>query len=200
LFGLWETWEVQQIFVAGTFQGRLRRELANVWFGKDSEDPRREKMRRRFCLLDQFRGFVEEAGAEDERIWREAVDKGSKLMLGAEAAGLEEVSDFSWFRGHLNDWCKTQGPMARHKYPVSLQFEGDCIDALPFGWVDAFDGQYGYDFFGEARGLARGGQQTQGLWSRVGFVMWDMQRVKALKTASFLSSCATGWALTGMMI
>jgi hypothetical protein len=38
-----------------------------------------------------------------------------------------------------------------------------------------------------------GGGNAQGLWSVFGFVLWDAPRVQALKTASILSCCETGW-------
>ena len=192
LFGLWETWEVQQIFVAGTFYQRFRSDL-----GRSSDDAWFDSLTHRFISFGQFRKLVTQLRAADEGVWQEALVREASFPSGAEEAGNNEEIRYTWFPNHIVTWCRTQGPITRHMVPVSLRFDGDRVGTMPFGWVDAFDGHYGYSFWEVIGGIRHKGQPTQGLWCRLGFVMWNHSRIEALKMASFLSDCATGWARSG---
>jgi hypothetical protein len=199
LFGLWEVWETQQVFCAGTFYQRFRGQLADMYFGETSRDPLREVLESntRFTF-DEFRDFVGHVRAADEAAWQKTLDQASSLASGARDAGETEERALAFFRGRLYEcYVRENHPPPRHGFPVSFQFDRDCVGAVPFGWVDAFDGHYEYDLWERLGGIRRQGKPTQGLWSRLGFVMWDAPRVMALKTSSFLSHCKTGWARSG---
>ncbi|KAK3292942.1 uncharacterized protein B0H64DRAFT_363203 [Chaetomium fimeti] len=107
-----------------------------------------------------------------------------------------DMSKESWFTLPLDGWLESLKRLQRTNeagFPTALRFDGDDVAAVPFAWVDAFDGYYGYHYWGVMPGIKRGGQAAQGLWSLFGFVLWDAPRVEALKTASFLLCCNTGW-------
>ncbi|KAK4156928.1 hypothetical protein C8A00DRAFT_40617 [Chaetomidium leptoderma] len=198
LFGLWELWEVQQTFCVGTVYDDLRYRLAEVLYrGDPDKSPQSALLSRNFHPLDEFRDFVRQVRATDEAAWQETLERASSFPSGMEAAGRDEEQLSRCFRNRLWQHCEKKGPPEKHRFPASLRFDGDCVGAVPFGWVDAFDGHYGYNLYEKFGAIRREGKPTQGLWSRLGFVMWDEPRVEALKTLSFLSHCTTGWARSG---
>ncbi|AEO67093.1 d3cc7e56-6fcf-4225-8a6f-3f8da8d24c65 [Thermothielavioides terrestris] len=87
-----------------------------------------------------------------------------------------------------------EGPYALRRVPAQLRFDGDHVATVPFAWVDAFDGEYLYDFFAYRNMIQRRGKRAESLWCLFGFVMWDAPRVAALKETPLLSVCETGWA------
>jgi hypothetical protein len=198
LFELWELWEAQQVFCAGAFYQRFRRQFSEIYLGESSLDPGRATLTKRLSFgFDEFRGFVGQVRATGDAAWQATLDKASCFLPGVEAAGQEEERDISWFRTQLYEHYRVSPPTERHRVPMSFRFRGDCVNGVPFGWVDALDGHLGYDYWGVIGGIRCEGKPTQGLWSRLGFVMWDAPRVRALKTSSFLSHCQTGWARSG---
>jgi hypothetical protein len=201
LFGLWELWEIAQVFCVATFYLRFRDELADCYFGQDGDWHRTLRVTgfARFWF-DDFRAFVKEVRAADEAVWQKTLDRSSSFPSGgAEAAGVKEGKREKCFRSRLYEYyCRNHHIIPeRYKFPVSLRFEEDHVSAMPFGWVDAFDGHYEYDFLERMRSITREGKPTQGLWSLLGFVLWDAPRVEGLKSSPFLSHCTTGWARSG---
>lgn len=193
LFGLWEPWEVQQLFCAGMFYARIRCVLARHLGPQDSSaKPLTTTMRLTF---DEFRDIVRDVSAVDKNAWQWVLDDVSSFPSGGSvAAGTEESIGLRWFRHRLSDALRRQGLPERHRFPGTLRFEGDHVSTVPFSWVDAFDGQYGWNFGGAMLEIRRDGQPTQGLWSRTGYIMWDKPRVEVLKTSALLSHVSTGWA------
>ncbi|OIW26602.1 hypothetical protein CONLIGDRAFT_481742 [Coniochaeta ligniaria NRRL 30616] len=202
LFGLWEPWEVQQVFCAGAFYMRIHSLLSAVYFG-DQHFQRRSILGRCFGymsdLFDEFRYLVVRVRAVNEKAWQETLDKASTFQPGSailpvlEAAGADEEEGLRWFQARLCEDAEPDLPR-RPSFPVSLRFVGERVNAVPFGWVDAFGGHYGYNFLRVQPGMRSEGQLTRGLWSRAGFVMWDKPRVEAMKASSCLSPAATDWA------
>lgn len=194
LFGLWETWEVHQWFCASAFYHRIRWALTP---NLGHQDPWTEALNKlpRSRWFDQFRGVVELVRTVDENAWQCTLDEASSFPSGGSvAAGNNEEARLVWFRTRLCQFLQGTGLPERHRFPVALRFEGDRVSTVPFGWVDAFDGQYEWDFCGSQRGFRRMRQPIQGLWSRTGLIMWDKPRVEVLKTSALLSHVATGWA------
>lgn len=198
LFGLWELWEVQEFVSAGAFYQRFRAQMEDDWLGENSSDRRGAALSNRLrCCFEQFRGFVAQVRTADEEAWCKTMEKGSSLWPGPDAAGVEEESWACWFRYPLLSFTRRLGVPERHRFPISLKFGKDDISDMPFAWADSFRGNCGYNFWIVMKGASWRGKPTLGVWSRLGFVMWDVQRVEALKKASFLSHCQTGWALVG---
>ena len=193
------SWEVQQFFCAGAFYQRFRVELSDAWLGQYSRDPRIVTLTNRArCCFSRFWDLVLEVRAVDQNAWDTTMRRESSFPSGPDVVGTEEESWASWFRTPLCSYSRVLGVPERHRFPVSLYFEGDVVNTMPLAWVDAYGGYYGYNFWEFMRGMSHGGKPTQGIWSRLGLVMWDAPRVEALKTTSFLSHCVTGWARSGL--
>ncbi|KAL7926960.1 hypothetical protein ACQKWADRAFT_94127 [Trichoderma austrokoningii] len=85
-----------------------------------------------------------------------------------------------------------------------IDFIGDSVDLVPFGWVDAVQGRY-VNWFGNALINAipwaepdeayMQYNRTLELWRSTGFAIWDHQRVEAIKKLDQLSALQTGWAI-----
>lgn len=198
LFAHWEPWELQQIFCVGSLYEKLHDYLDSDKPPSCHVDSRpREVVTSRVCEFEAFWGFVAQfrtMGAE----WQETVNFASKFVTGPGDAGEEEEVEVHRYRHKLNSCSRTTGIAERHRFPVSLRFDGDHVGTMPFAWVDAFGGHYGYNFLDRPANIRLREKPTLGLWTRVGFVMWDEPRVEALKTSSILSDCTTGWARSGM--
>jgi hypothetical protein len=191
LFGLWEMWEVHQVICVGTFYNRFRRVLAEVVYLGDEDSPQRKFLTRRSLPFDEFWDLVAQVRAVDEGAWQETLDRASSFPSGVESAGTDERRALVWFQDRLYDHSRWSGPPERHRVPRSLSFHGDYINTAPLGWVDTFDGHIPDDFWRLVGGRWRQGQSVGGLWSRMGFVMWDVSRVEALKLATFLTCLQT---------
>lgn len=150
-----------------------------------------------------------EGECEGEAAWRATLDALSSLGGSSESAttgtsgdpdeaGREEEGSLPWYRYKLYECYGVQASSPalpeRHRFPVPLSFDGERVDAAPFGWVDAFDGRYEYNFWAWQPTGTRDGASAQGIWSLLGVAMWDAPRVEALKTLPLLSRCKTGWA------
>jgi hypothetical protein len=194
LFGQWEPWELQQVFCVGSFYRRLRQRL-NINFSRGrGGSGRMEVVTSRVCEFEAFWGFAGHVRRVGDAAWQEAVDTASKFVNGPKVEGFDEHFELSCLRRQVYKYSITTGTAERHKFPVSLRFDGDHEGAMPFGWVDAFGGHYGYNFLERSMDVSQMDKPITGLWARLGFVMWDERRVEALKTSSLLSNCRTGWA------
>ncbi len=192
LFGLWDVWDVEIVFGAGAFYQQFRTRLAKRWVGDYSKHPTASGMTRRLtCWLEEFRGIVGRIRADDEGVWRGMVEDASRFSSGIEAAEDEQHSRSAWFRYSVESFCRTKGLPERHWYPASLR---RSVGAVPYGWVDAFDGLYAANFFER---VLLGLRTFYGRWSLFGFLFWDPGRIEALKTSDLLSRYTTGWAASG---
>lgn len=191
----WEPWELQQIFCVASFYQRFRDHLPNdnTSFA-NRESRRREVVTGRVCEFDAFWGYVGQLPAAGEAAWQDTIERASEFPTGPEDAGVEEEMELSSYRRRMYSYSRTTGATERHMFPISLRFDRDHVRAMPFGWVDAFGGHYGYDFLERPINFVQRGKPTHGLWVRLGFVMWDEPRIQALKTSSILSDCKTSWA------
>lgn len=88
---------------------------------------------------------------------------------------------------------------------ASINFVGDALNSIPYGWVDALDGRY-VNFFGQALVELVSPPPLPGhedvyferhsfleLWRGAGFALWDEARVKAMKELDLLKTLETGW-------
>ena len=99
---------------------------------------------------------------------------------------------------------------------VTINFAGDAVDLVPYGWVDALSGRM-VPWFGEAfyehperdgEDFSDGDEEKMrnmrlrlvylNLWRAAGFALWDRKRVEAIKTLDHLSMLRTGWVLQHM--
>jgi hypothetical protein len=116
---------------------------------------------------------------------------------GPDWAGVEGEYNNSAQQSRMWSLTEAQPACERHRFPVSFSFDGDLVTAVPFAWVDAFDGHYEYNFWSVVPSIRREGKPTHGLWTLLGFVLWDAPRIETLKTTPFLSHGQTGWARSG---
>ena len=195
LFGLWDVWDVEAVFSAGTFYEEFRERLAKGWVGDYSKHPTASSMTRRLtCWVEDFRGIVGRIRADDEGVWQRVVEESSRFSSGIEAAGDEQRSGCAWYRDSVGSYSRTKGLPERHWYPTSLRLGGGSVGTVPYGWVDAFDGLYAANFFER---VFSGLGAMYGPWSLFGFLVWDAGRIEALKTSALLSRYTTGWAGSG---
>jgi hypothetical protein len=200
LFPLWRPWEVQQIFCVGGFYKRLEEKFTELPNGHMHSERLADKVT---PLLD-WAEYIKETRATDEAGWQTVLDKASGIPLAHMASnrhrlivlslGIQELASLRWHLLFSGEPVRLNELARRHRFPAHLRFVGDRVAAVPLAWADAFDGYYGYHYWGVMPGNTQGaGGNAQGLWSVFGFVLWDAPRVQALKTASILSCCETGW-------
>lgn len=182
LFGLWGPWETQQVLCAGGFYDRFRSRLRH-----GIADLRLRAEGNPGASLYSFvawREFVDRARAADEAGWQVVLDKMSSFDGEPDHVAVEETIKLACHRDRMASWGMPWPEQP--KIPVSLRFDGDRVTAVPFAWVDAFNGHYGDNYLGVQPKIRPDLKPTQGLWSVLGFVMWDAPRVEALKTSALL--------------
>ncbi|KAH6623292.1 hypothetical protein F5144DRAFT_495954 [Chaetomium tenue] len=204
LFGLWSPWEIQQTFCVGGFYKKLEYQITRL---ADGEMHRKADLGTGFVPLFDWAEYIKEFRAMDEAWWQKVLGETSRFPCkqgatpandqgssGIWLASYQEVSDLAWHRQGWGEWSARHGLAQRHKFPAPLRFDGDFVAAVPFAWVDAFAGYYGYHYWGMPGGT-HPRLALKGLWSFFGLVLWDRPRVQALKTcpSSTKSLWATGW-------
>ncbi|KAK4040085.1 hypothetical protein C8A01DRAFT_15982 [Parachaetomium inaequale] len=196
LFGQWKPWEIQQIFCVGTLYHRFRHRLHRIGDQEMKQEGRSDRVSH---SLEAWREFVRSLRAADEAGWQAVLDEASRFRYGRpDYAGTEEENNLSAHQVRITIWGAHKTCTGRHEFPISLHFKRDHVTAVPSAWVDAFDGYYGYNFWGVVPSIRREGQATHGLWSLLGFVMWDAPRIGALKTSTLLWHGPRGWARSGV--
>ncbi|KAL2140011.1 hypothetical protein VTI28DRAFT_4405 [Corynascus sepedonium] len=196
---LWEPWEVQQIACVGNLYRRFSESIAALI--NDEPLKREYNYRDVYYSLYKRREMAEKLKMADEAGWYKVLDDLSCFRSGdAKMAGLDGTNSlgarqFMYAVSCMG--CIHEPSTGRHQFPVTLCFSGDSVTTVPFAWVDAFDGHYGYNFWNVLPRIERDGQPTYGLLTLLGYAIWDAPRFKALKTARFLWHGETGWARSG---
>ncbi|KAL2165731.1 hypothetical protein VTG60DRAFT_3929 [Thermothelomyces hinnuleus] len=113
LFGLWEPWEIQQVFCVGAFCDRLRARLSRAAVAVDDEDDLKRECRSVGVIysLDGWRDLVRRVRAADEQGWQRVLDDVARFREGRpDAAGAEEEQSLLFH----------QNKIARHHQGVLL--------------------------------------------------------------------------------
>lgn len=198
LFGLWETWEFQQVLCVATFVTRLHRHFTQL----EDHDLRAEGISRRALYgLGILRDFIAKVRTVSEAAWQTVLQGTSSLSARLHLIGSFEQYGMEWFHYRYYNYRMTKFPPGRDNCPTFLPFHGEHTTTVPFGWADAFDGQYPHDFDGRIARVERGvlhlkqpNKPLDPMWGFLGFVMWDTPRVTALKTFPGYGLYGTGWA------
>jgi hypothetical protein len=200
LFGLWETWELQQVACVVSFLRQLRSRLA--WL--EDDDLSKEVVSERvFYRLGALRDLIEKLRAADGDAWAGTLKWCLAMVVPEKVPRPFALCDVHWLHPGAHSLRMRLFPHGKYSFPVDMRFDGDHATAVPFAWVDAFNGRYAHDYFGFVA-LPSPAIETQypncthhplgALWSRLGFVMWDAPRVMALKLApGYLTNFGTGW-------
>lgn len=200
LFGLWETWELQQVLCVATFVTRLHRRFTTL----EDRDLRAEGISRRVLYgLGVLRDFIAKVRRDYEVAWETILRETSSLTSGLRLMGSFEQYDMVWFHYRYYDYRMSKFPPGRDNCLSSLRFHGEHTTTVPFAWADAFDGQYPHDFDGrytrtegEVLRLQSPNKPIDLVWCCFGFAMWDAPRIATLKTSSVHTEFRTGWALS----
>lgn len=156
-----------------------------------------------FYRLDALRDLLEKLRAVDGDAWAALLKLYLTMLVPENAPRPFALCDAYWLHPRARSSRMQLFPHGKYSFPVDMRFDGDHATAVPFAWVDAFNGRYAHDYFGFVA-LPQPATESQypncahdplgALWSRLGFVMWDAPRVMALKLASgYLTNFGTGW-------
>lgn len=224
LFAAFEPWELQQIDHANHFITRLCVALSLAGDDKAVPESFKGEFSDLFSHADHLVRYIRE-----HPILADAALFTLPLLIqpgrGGEAHELEINSsadldvqiyrmaplDFGWqcrrsgsFPDPARDGLKQQQLQRRGVDGAgdpTIEFVGDALDLLPFGWVDALDGYY-VNWFGEGLLAIPWVPQYENWDTRstplllgrgAGFALWDRWRVEAIKGLDLFSSLQTGW-------
>ncbi|GAB1315373.1 hypothetical protein MFIFM68171_05583 [Madurella fahalii] len=187
--------ELHQVMSVAAFLRRLRRYFHMTHIDRPRQSWQDIVDGPNSTELSPLMSVIETVRAAEEAVWQESLLKSSGLEFSARLVGDWKGFNTRWPETAAHSYRMATFPHERYGYPAGLRFDGDGVTAVPLAWVDAFDGQYTYDFIGRQFAIWEAGRLPERvLWRRLGFVMWDATRIAALKKSPSLSHYTTGWA------
>ena len=196
LFGLWQPWEFQEIKCVLDYRGALSPRLTQFWsadtdFGRSLfEEAISGASYYSFANLRHAMGKMRARPKNnlDEVLRSTATLKRMSTRLLEQEYYLHSMW---WLRSKYHDVRMSKWPHGKYAYPADLRFEGDCLAAVSFAWVDAFDGKYTYDYFSSRVTGVRNRVELKELQFRaspdisacrvsdqLGYWMWDKPRLE----------------------